>query len=85
MLDWLATFVTTRRSVVLGGLIVLAASLAVSLPNIQVDPSVENLLASYEDEGRAMAAAFKEEFGDSSQMMVIVHRSENVLSPEHLQ
>lgn len=85
MLDWLASFVTTRRAVVLGGLIALAVSLAVSLPNLRVDPSVENLLASYEGEGQAIAETFRSEFGDSSLMMVVVHRSENVLAQPHLQ
>ena len=48
LLNWIARVVTTRRALVLSVLLLVTAGLASQIPKIQVDPSVENLIASFE-------------------------------------
>lgn len=87
MLDWLARVVTTRRVVVLALVALATAGLSSQIPQIQVDPSVENLISSYEgeDDNRDAAAEFEEAFGDTDRVMVLLVKSEDVLRREPLQ
>lgn len=87
MLDWLARVVTTRRVVVLALLALATAGLSSQIPRIQVDPSVENLISSYEGEGdtRDAAEQFEEAFGDTDRVMVLLVKSHDVLRREPLQ
>ena len=87
MLDWLARLVTTRRVVVLALLALATAALSSQIPNIQVDPSVENLISSYEGEedNRDGAREFEEDFGDTDRVMVLLVKADDVLQRQPLQ
>lgn len=87
MLNWLARLVTTRRTLVLGVLAVATALLASQIPRIQVDPSVENLISSYEGEdgGLRNAEGFEEDFGDTDRIMVLLVEADDVLRRAPLQ
>lgn len=85
MLDWLATLVTTRRALVLALVGLTTVGLGLQIPKIQVDPSVENLIASYEGEGPSASEAFEEQFGDTDRVMVLLVEADDVLRREPLQ
>ncbi|MEM9069328.1 MAG: efflux RND transporter permease subunit [Myxococcota bacterium] len=87
MLDWLARTVTTRRALVLALLALATGGLSSQIPKIQVDPSVENLISSYEDDGEAEAVArrFEEDFGDTDRVMVLLVQADDVLTQAPLQ
>ncbi|MEO0324736.1 MAG: efflux RND transporter permease subunit [Myxococcota bacterium] len=88
MLETLAKVVTTRRALVLGVLLASSLALALQIPHIQVDPSIENLISSYEGEenGGAADGRFEATFGDTEKVMVLlVEDRESVLRREPLQ
>ena len=85
MLDWLARLVTTRRALVLAVLVLVTAGLGSQIPKIQVDPSVENLISSYEGGGQDVSARFEEDFGDTDRVMVLLVEADDVLQTEPLQ
>ncbi len=87
MLTWLATVVTTRRGLVLGCLLVVTAALASQIPKIEVDPSVESLISSFEgdEDERAAANRFVNDFGDTDRVMVLLIKADDVLRPAPLQ
>ncbi|GEM_PF-535009 len=79
--------VTTRRALVLSVLLLVTAGLASQIPKIQVDPSVENLISSFEEgEGETVSERFHADFGDTDRvMLVLVEADEGVLAREPLQ
>ncbi len=87
MLDWLATLVTRHRVLVLGTLVILAGALGTQIPKIQVDPSVENLISSYEGEamGERIGVRFREDFGGTDRVMMVLVEAEDVLARAPLQ
>ncbi len=85
MLDWLATLVTTRRALVLAPLALTTVGLGLQIPKIQVDPSVENLIASYEGDEPSASEAFEKQFGDTDRVMVLLVEADDVLRREPLQ
>lgn len=87
MLDWLATLVTRHRVLVLGTLVILAGTAGTQIPKIQVDPSVENLISSYEGEamGERVADRFREDFGGTDRVMMVLVEAEDVLTRAPLQ
>ncbi len=87
MLDWLATLVTRHRVLVLGTLVVVAGTMGSQIPSIRVDPSVENLISSYEGEaiGARIADQFREDFGDTDRVMMVLVEAEDVLARAPLQ
>jgi len=87
LLDWLARFVTTRRGLVLAILVLVTAGLASQIPKIKVDPSVENLISSYEGEdgARDTSARFEEDFGDTDRVMLLVVEADDVIQQVPLQ
>jgi len=85
LLDWLATLVTTRRALVLALLALTTVGLGLQIPKIQVDPSVENLIASYEGDGPSAGDRFEEAFGDTDRVMVLLIEADDVLRREPLQ
>jgi hypothetical protein len=72
---------------VLGGLLVVTAALASQIPKIEVDPSVESLISSFEgdDDERAAANRFVNDFGDTDRVMVLLIKADDVLRPAPLQ
>ncbi|MEM1417565.1 MAG: MMPL family transporter [Myxococcota bacterium] len=88
MLQELAKVVTTRRAAVIAVLLVSTVLLALQIPSIRVDPSIENLISSYEGEesGRDVEERFEAAFGDTEKVMVLlVEDQESVLRREPLQ
>ncbi|MEZ4250503.1 MAG: efflux RND transporter permease subunit [Polyangiales bacterium] len=57
------------------------------IPKIQVDPSVENLISSYEGEalGERIAERFRADFGDTDRVMMVLVEAPDVLQREPLQ
>ena len=73
LLNWIARVVTTRRALVLTVLLVVTGTLASQIPQIQVDPSVENLISSFEGgEGISVAERFEADFGDTDRVMLVL-------------
>ncbi len=67
-------------------LVLVTAGLGSQIPNIQVDPSVENLIASFEGDEASVAERFEEDFGDTDRvMLVLVESDDGVLQREPLQ
>lgn len=62
----------------------LTAVFAAQIPKIKVDPAPENLLSASDEEGLETTQLFKEAFGDSSHVLLVLLTSDNVLSAENL-
>ena len=87
LLDGLARLVTTHRIFVLVALAIITGVLGFQIPAIRVDPSVENLISSYEGNESSVqnAARFERDFGDTDRVMLLLVQSENVLQQRPLQ
>ncbi len=85
MLDLLARLVTERRGWVLGALLLGAAALASQIPKIEADPAAENLIASFEGLDHSVGERFRESFGDTSRVMVVLVEADDVLAVPPLQ
>ena len=87
LLDWLARTVTTKRTLVLVGLVAITAAFASQIPRITVDPSVENLISSYEGEEIAKSTdeRFVGDFGGTDRVMLLVLQADDALAAPALQ
>lgn len=87
MLDALATLVIRHRVPVIVALLVATLGLAAFIPQLEVDPSVDDLVATYEGEDmvRAGEADFVEAFGDTDEVFLILVEADDVLEVGPLQ
>ena len=85
LLDGLAILVTKRRNLVLGLLLTVTALFASQIPKIQTDPAPENLLSSFEDPGEQITDQFREWFGESDRVIVLLVQAKDVLKEQPLQ
>jgi hydrophobe/amphiphile efflux-3 (HAE3) family protein len=84
LIRWIARITTTRRAPVLLALGVIAVGLATQVPKINVDPSIDSLIASHEG-AEDVGPAFEADFGDSSKTLVLLVEAEDILTIESLQ
>lgn len=84
MIRWIARITTTRRLPVLLALGVVAVGLATQIPKINVDPSIDSLIASHEGV-EDVGPAFEADFGDSSKTLVLLVEGGDILTTESLQ
>lgn len=83
-LDTLADFVTHRRALVLLGPLLATAVLALGIPRVTADFTPSDLFARFEDQ-EAVTAEFRAEFGNTDNVLLVLVRSEDVLSRDTLQ
>lgn len=85
MIHWLTTLTTEKRMPLLFVIFAITVAAAVGIRNLRTDPSVENLISSYEGDEN-FAEDFRAEFGDSSRAMVLLLEAEdgNLMTPEVL-
>jgi uncharacterized protein len=84
LLHRLAELVTRKRLVIVLSTLALTGVFAAQIPKIKVDPAPENLLSASDEEGARTTQLFKEAFGDSSHVLLVLLTSDNVLSGENL-
>jgi hypothetical protein len=83
LLDRLARFVTTHRWGVVAGLVGLTALFALQIPSIQADFTPSDLFASFEDQ-EEIADRFRETYGNTDNVLMVLVRGDNVLSESSL-
>lgn len=76
MINWLTTLTTEKRAPLLFVIFLITAAAATGILSLRTDPSLENLIASYEG-GDNFAEEFRAEFGDSSRSMVLLIEAQN--------
>ena len=84
LLDTLASVVTRQRLPVLVVIVALAAAFSLRIPEIQADFTPSDLFAKFEDQ-EAVAAEFREEFGNTDNVLLVLVHAPDVLDREVLQ
>lgn len=80
----LATLVTDRRNVVLVGTLVTVALLAMGIPRMKADFTPSDLFAKFEDQ-EAVAEEFREAFGNTDNVLLVLVQADDVLTVPVLQ
>ena len=87
MLDALANLVIRHRAAIFISLVVATVGLGVFIPQLEVDPSVDDLVATYEGEEarHELEARFVADFGDTDEVFLILVEAPDVLEVAPLQ
>lgn len=84
-LDRLAALVSTRPGLVVGLLLAATVGLGSQIPKLEIDPAPENLISSFEGNEIEITNDFKEAFGDTDRVVVLLVSAPDVLTQEPLQ
>ncbi len=79
MTYWIADFVTKHPRAILGITLVLTLAIASEIPNIERNPSPEDMIASFEDYD-AIRDRFEEDFGNTDQIALLIVVADDVTS-----
>ncbi len=80
----LADFVVTRRALSVSIVVLATLGLATQLPKMRSDPAPEKLIGSFAGFDPTVGREFRERFGDSSRVLVLLVEADDVLSPASL-
>ncbi|MEM6960283.1 MAG: MMPL family transporter [Myxococcota bacterium] len=84
LLDLLAALVTGRRVLVLSLIAVGTLGLALQIPSITIDPTPEKLMSSFGSQERD-GRIFREVFGDTDKVLLVLVSAPDVTNPAPLQ
>lgn len=85
ILDRLAALVSVRPGLVVGVLLAATVGLGSQIPKLEVDPAPENLISSFEGNEIEITNDFKEYFGNTDRVVVLLVSAPDVLTQEPLQ